>query len=282
LLRKIRERANAYQTGIHLHCVESPYQREFGYRHYGKSTIDHLNDVGILGADTSLGHAVWLTDRDMEICADTGTSVCHNASSNLRLRVGILPAARLLEKGVNVSIGMDGTTINDDEDMLAELRLVAKLHGLPRGLEHTPCPTSFDVLRMGTVNGARSVGMADSIGKLERGRKADIVLVDYPAASGPYLDPRVHVVDTLLYRARAMDVDTVLIDGDVVLRDSKLTRIDEKKLIDDLVASAEADPDPVIRRWWDALTELRPYVAKFYERWDTPEYSPCYSTNSLA
>ena len=143
----------------------------------------------MLGPDVSLGHAVWLKDRDMEICAETGTSVCHNASSNLRLRVGILPAARMLEKGVNVSIGMDGTTLNDDEDMLQELRLVSKLHRAPRGLEYTACPTPFDVLTMGTVNGARSVTMESEIGKLEPGRKADVVLID-DAFARPYLDPR--------------------------------------------------------------------------------------------
>ena len=139
-----------------MHCLESPYQREFGFASYGKSTVEHLHELGMLGPDVSLGHAVWLKDRDMEICAETGTSVCHNASSNLRLRVGILPAARMLEKGVNVSIGMDGTTLNDDEDMLQELRLVSKLHRAPRGLEYTACPTPFDVLTMGTVNGVTS------------------------------------------------------------------------------------------------------------------------------
>src|SRR6185312_15403400 len=108
------------------------------------------------------------------------------AGSNLRLRVGILPAARLLEKGVNVSIGMDGTTLGDDEDMLAELRLVANLHRLPRGLEPTTCPTSSDVLTMGTVNGARTLGMEDAIGRLEPGRRADIVLVDLDAFTRPY------------------------------------------------------------------------------------------------
>src|SRR5262249_42004683 len=162
---------------------------EFGKQSYGTSTVEHLDELGILGPDVSLGHAVWLNDRDMEICAATGTSVCHNASSNLRLRVGILPAARMLEQGVNVSIGMDGTTLNDDDDMLQELRLVAKLHRVPRGLEHTPCPTSVDVLRMATVNGARSVTMESQIGKLEPGRKADVVLIE-DAFARPYLAPR--------------------------------------------------------------------------------------------
>ena len=282
LLRKIRERATAYGTGIHLHCVESPYQREFGFASYGRSTVEHLHEIGLLGPDVSLGHAVWLTDRDMEICAETGTSVCHNPSSNLRLRVGILPAARLLEKGVNVSIGMDGTTLNDDEDMLQELRLVAKLHRLPRGLEYTRCPDSHDVLRMATANGARSVTMPDDIGKLEAGRKADVVLVDYDAVAGPYLDPRIHVVDTVLHRARGLDVDTVLIDGEVVLRDGRFVRVDADDVTRRLAESAAQPLDPAKERWHSCLRELRPHVARFYERWETPAYDPVYSVNSRA
>jgi len=187
----------------------------------------------------------------------------------------------MLEKGVNVSIGMDGTTLNDDEDMLQELRLVSKLHRAPRGLEYTACPTPFDVLTMGTVNGARSVTMESEIGKLEPGRKADIVLID-DAFARPYLDPRPHLVDAILYRARGMDVDTVLIDGEVVLRGRKFTQVDEDAILRDLVASAQTAPDPKVRRWWEAMQELRPHVVRFYERWETPAYEPCYTFNSLA
>jgi 5-methylthioadenosine/S-adenosylhomocysteine deaminase len=280
LLRAIRERATTYGTGIHLHCLESPYQREFGRSSYVTSTVEHLHELGILGLDVSLGHAVWLTERDMEICAESGTSVCHNASSNLRLRCGILPAARMLEKGVNVSIGMDGTTLNDDEDMLQELRLVAKLHRAPRGLEYTACPTSADVLTMGTVNGARSVTMESQIGKLEPGRKADIVLIADEFAL-PYVDSRTQLVDAILYRARGQDVDTVLIDGEIVLAGGRFTKVDEAAILRDLIASAEAAPDPKVRRWWETLQDLRPHVVQFYERWETPDYTPVYTINSL-
>jgi cytosine/adenosine deaminase-related metal-dependent hydrolase len=175
---------------------------------------------------------------------------------------------------------MDGTTLNDDEDMLQELRLVAKLHRAPRGLEHTPCPTSVDVLRMATVNGARSVTMESQIGKLEPGRKADVVLIE-DAFARPYLDPRTELVDAILYRARGLDVDTVLIDGEVVLRGGQFTRVDEEEVLRGLAASAAADPDAKTKRWHEALQELRPHVARFYERWDTPAYEPCYTVNSL-
>ena len=281
LLREIRERATGWEMAIHLHCLESPYQREFGRSSYGESTVEHLDRMRFLGPDVSFGHAVWLTETDMSICADTGTSVCHNASSNLRLRVGILPAALLLEKGVNVSIGMDGTALNDDEDMLQELRLVAKLHRLPRGIPHVACPTSFDVLRMGTANGARSLSMDRAIGKLEEGYKADIVLVDSDPFVKPYLDPRVNIVDALLYRARGMDVDTVLIDGAVVLRERSFVDLDENEILRSLVESAEAEPTQLTARWTKALQDLKPHVVRFYEDYERPAYEPCYTVNSL-
>lgn len=282
LLRQIRQTASERGLAIHLHCLESPYQREFGLRSYGESTVRHLRELDFLGPDVSFGHAVWLTEQDMDICADTGTSVCHNASSNLRLRVGILPAARMLEKGVNVSIGMDGTTLNDDEDMLQELRLVAKLHRLPRGLEYTRSPTSFDVLTMATANGARSLAMDSEIGKLEPGYKADVVLIDSDSFTKPYLDPRVHIVDAILYRARGVDVDTVLVDGEVVLHDKVFVGLDENEILRQLVATAEAEPTALTKRWMEAMQELKPHVVRFYEKWETPAYEPCYTVNSMS
>ena len=183
---------------------------------------------------------------------------------------------------MNVSIGMDGTTINDDEDMLNEMRLVAKLHRLPRHLEYTPCPTSFDVLSMATVNGGRSLAMESEIGKLEPGYKADAVLIDLDEVRSPYLDPRVHVVDAILYRARRQDVDTVLIDGEVVLKDGQFVNLDENKVVNELVASAETPLAAKTQEWFDILTEVAPHVVSFYERCDSPDYEPCYTIHSLA
>ena len=282
LLRRVRDVTTEYGMGIHLHCLESPYQREVGLASYGKSTVEHLEGLGLLGSDVSLGHGVWMTERDMDICAQTGASVCHNASSNLRLRVGIMAAARMLEKGVNVSIGMDGTTLNDDEDMLQEMRLVHKLGALPRGLEYAACPTSFDVLRMATVNGARSTTFGPSIGSLAPGKKADIVLIDGEPMRAPYLGAAVHVVDAVLHRARGMDVDTVLVGGEVVLRDKEFTKLDHASILAELCRSADLPPEPVTQRWMQATRDIRPHVAAFYKRWETPAYEPCYTVNSLS
>jgi 5-methylthioadenosine/S-adenosylhomocysteine deaminase len=281
LLQRLRKVATSYGAGLHLHSLESPYQREFGRRHYGTDTVEHLHGLGILGPDVSLAHAVWMTEREMEICAATGTSVCHNASSNLRLRCGVLPAALLLEKGVNVSIGMDGMGLNDDDDMLQELRLVARLHGLPRRLERLPCPTSADVLRMATVNGARSTTIGSSIGTLAPGAKADVVLLDLDAVAGAYLDPRTDVVDALVYRARGTHVDTVLVAGEVLLRDGRFTKLDEDEIVARLAENAAAAPTPHVARLLAVLDELRPHVHRLFTGWPEPDFQPAYVVDSL-
>jgi cytosine/adenosine deaminase-related metal-dependent hydrolase len=280
LLRRVRGEADDLDVLIHLHCLESPYQREYGHRVYGTGMLRHLHDLGFLDSRVSLAHAVWLSDEEMDICGATGTSVCHNPSSNLRLRVGILPLARLLEKGVNVSIGMDGTGINDNEDMLQELRLVAKLHRFTSELPPDPPPSSHDVLRMATANGARTLGADADIGVLEPGRKADVVLIDADRLRFPYLDPATDPVDAILYRALGVDVDTVLIDGEVVLRDGKFERWDADEIGERLAEAAATGPSDFHKRWSAALEELRPFIASFWEGWTGTPVRPYYRVNS--
>ncbi|MDQ3670367.1 MAG: amidohydrolase family protein, partial [Actinomycetota bacterium] len=281
LLRRLREVATGYGAGLHLHCLESPYQREFGRLSYGKGTVEHLHELGLLGPDVSLAHAVWMTEREGEICAATGTSVCHNASSNLRLRCGILPAAQLLEQGVNVSIGMDGMGLNDDDDMLQELRLVARLHGMPCRLERLGSPTAADVLRMATVNGARSTTIGPSIGTLEPGAKADIALLDLEAVGGVYVGPGADLLDLVLYRARGAHVDSVLVGGEVLLRDGCFTKVDEEGIIERLAENAAADAGPRVARLLEVLDELRPHVHHRFSDWPEPDFESAYVVNSL-
>jgi 5-methylthioadenosine/S-adenosylhomocysteine deaminase len=134
---------------------------------------------------------------------------------------------------------------------------------------------------MGTANGGRSLAMEEEIGKLEPGYKADVVLIDSEGFTKPYLDASVHIVDAVLYRARGMDVDTVLVDGDVVLRDRAFVNLDENEILSQLVASAEEEPSALQRRWNGVLEELKPHVVRFYADWETPAYEPCYTVNSM-
>ena len=164
--------------------------------------------------------------------AQAGTTVCHNASSNLRLKSGIAPVNAMLARGVNVAVGTDNVAINDDDDMLQEMRLVSKLHRQP-GID-APAVSSHQVLRMATINAAAPTFFHDQIGALEKGRRADIVLLNIDSIQEPYLDPGIHIVDALLYRGKAQHVDTVIIDGEVVLRAGVFTRISKEDVVKEL------------------------------------------------
>ena len=199
-LQRTKEYAARYQTGIHIHLVESFYQKEFGIRTWSKTPVAHLDELGFLGPEVSCAHSVWLTDADIELLARTNTTVCHNASSNLRLKNGVAPVNAMVSGGVNVAIGTDSTSINDDDDMLQEMRLVSKLHREPSIA--APAINSHQVLKMATLNAAQPTfsTRASGAGKGAAGRHG---------VTGPYFHrrtlsrPGIHVVDALLYRGKA-------------------------------------------------------------------------------
>lgn len=130
-LAAIKEYSDKYQAPMHMHLLETKYQAEYGRRRNGTSAVAHLRDVGLLGPLLTLGHGVWLSESDIDLVAESGTLICHNASSNLRLRSGIAPLNHFERRGVRVAIGMDEAGINDDRDMLQEMRLVLRLHRVP-------------------------------------------------------------------------------------------------------------------------------------------------------
>ena len=184
----------------------------------------------------SCAHSVWLTDGDIELLADAGTTVCHNPSSNLRLKNGIAPVNAMLAGGVNVAMGTDSTAINDDDDMLQEMRLASKLHRQP-GLKR-PAMDSHQALRLTTANAARPTGFDGRIGALGPGRYADMVLLDWDAMTAPYFegsgDPAADAVNAVVYRGKSAHVDTVLINGQVVLREGRSVIADEEAVTAEL------------------------------------------------
>lgn len=262
LLIGLRDLSKKYHTTIHIHLLETVYQKLFGLRAYGVTALEHLHDIGFLGPDVVCGHSVWVTDHDIEIMRDTQTCVCHNASSNLRLQSGIAPVLRFMDEGIRVAIGTDDPGINDDKDMFQEMRLVLRLHRVP-GVEYTP-PTSHQVFHMATVNGAHASGLGDSVGTLEKGKKADIVLLDLHHIEEPYLDPGVAIVDAVLHRGRGIDVDTVMVDGEIVMRDRQLTLINRKQFIQEMVKALDRPLHPYELERKKLGLELEPHLKRFY------------------
>ena len=277
-LQRTKEYATRYNTGVHIHMVESFYQKQYGIRTWGKTPVAHLKDLGFLGPELSCAHAVWLTDGDIDLLAESNTTICHNASSNLRLKNGVAPVNSMLAKGVTVAMGTDGCAINDDDDMIQEMRLVSKLHREPR--INDPAINSHQVLRMATISGATATTFNDQIGALEKGRRADVVLLDIAHILEPYLDPDISFIDALMFRAKAAYVDTVIIDGEVVLRGGKFTKINKEEIVNELKDRLARAVEPSVLETRRMAQRLTPYVEAFYHDWEGEKGLPHYLYNS--
>jgi cytosine/adenosine deaminase-related metal-dependent hydrolase len=278
LLVRMKELATQYRVGMHMHLLETVYQKLYSHRQFDTTPVRHLQDLGFLGPEVTLGHGVWLTDDDVDIVTAAGASICHNPSSNLRLRSGIAPLNAWLDNGVRVALGIDEAGINDDRDMLQEIRLALNLHRVP-GLEQR-VPTAAEVFHMATENGAHTTGFGTSIGALEVGRAADVVLVNLRNIEQPFLESGVPVLDALLHRGRSRDVDTVLVNGEVVMRDRSFRHIDKQAVLRQISASLSAPMAPGDARRQVVSRQLFPYVQAFYRDWLIEKGEPYYLRNS--
>ena len=276
LMQRIGERAEALDTRIQTHCNESFYEKLHGDRFYGCPSVLHLERLGVLSERFSIAHGVWLTRGEIDALARSGAGVSHNPSSNLRLRAGIAPLNALLESGVTTALGMDGTTINEDEDMFSELRLALRLNRVPH--YGAPVPSTEQLFWLATRGGARLMGKEDEIGRLRPGYRADLMVVDLERLSWPWLAPEVDPLELVLLRARRDDVRWVLVDGEVVLRDGALTRFDERVIADDLAEHLASQPLP--RKHAAIATRLRPHLEAWYRNWEAPPLKPYTTYNA--
>ena len=280
LLERIAEDAHEKGLGIHLHVLESPLERDHARQHYGTDCVSYLDAIGVRGKRVSFAHGTWLSEAEIERCAASGVSVCHNPSSNLRLRNGIAPVAHMIERGVNVALGMDSWGVNSDDDILSELRLAALLHRLPSRRRFGPGPDAFDLLRMLTVSGARAATFDDGLGRLCPGSPADAVLLDFERMAEPWLDDSVHPVEAFVHLAGARHIDTVIAAGEPLLHEGRFTKVDEEAVARELAAVASAPPSPAFQSFSGTLSELRPHVARHYADWPVDEEArPFHLTN---
>ena len=264
-LQRTRETALQYDTPVHMHLVESNYQKAFGLRTWGKTPVEHLQDLEFLGQGLSCAHAVWLTERDIDLLAGAGATVCHNASSNLRLKNGIAPVNPMLARGLNVAMGTDSTAINDDDDLLQEMRLVSKLHRQP-GIG-APAITSAQVLAMATANAAVPTGFAGEIGVLEPGRRADMLLVRLSDLEDPYLDADLPPLEAVLGRARAQDIASVIVNGEALTRDGVHQRVNKDDIRNELREQLARPIETQTLETRRMAARLRPYAEEFYRGW---------------
>jgi cytosine/adenosine deaminase-related metal-dependent hydrolase len=279
-LARLAETSRRFAVPLHMHLVETAYQKEYARRRSGGGTaVDHIAQFGLLGPHMTLGHGTWLNERDIDRLAETGTCVCHNCSSNFRLRSGVAALNMLEARGVTTAIGMDEAGINDDRDMLQEMRLVLRAHRVPGMADDVP--TTAQVLRMATAGGAATTPYGDRIGVLAPGRAADMVLIDWHQVAWPYLDEAMPLLDAVMQRAKTQGVRTVICNGEVIYADGRFTRVDRhaalQALHDDLT-KALAD-DEVERR--NLSKALLPHVKAFYAGYfDPSRHEPFYRPSS--
>ena len=261
-LRMAQDYAERYRVPLHVHLLETMFQKEYARRRTGTTAVRHLEALGLLGPHLTLGHGVWVTEDDMELIAATGTRICHNASSNLRLRSGVAPVNHYLKCGVPMALGLDEAGINDDKDILQEMRLVLRLHRVP-GMDDC-VPTPADVLRMATEHGAHTTPFGASLGTLEPGKAADVVVMNWRHIAYPYLDADVPVVDAVVQRARSHGVETVLVAGETILRDRRFTRVDKEAAEEELAQRLRAPltAEEAVRR--ELARRLFPHVRRYY------------------
>ena len=257
----------AEDTGapVHMHLLETPYQAEYARRRTGGSALQFIDRFGLVGPQLTIGHGVWMTGEDIELLSDRGGCLCHNCSSNLRLKSGTVDLNAFLARGVRVALGIDEAGINDDRDMLQEMRLALTLHR-PAGHD-ARSPGATDILRMATEHGAATTPFAGRIGRLSPGMAADIVLLDWAAVTGPWQDPAMPLIDVILRRAKAGCVETVIIGGETVYHEGSFTRVD-RQAIHEEISRALARPDTLeeasLRR---LASELMEPVRDFYSGW---------------
>jgi 5-methylthioadenosine/S-adenosylhomocysteine deaminase len=212
---------------VHTHASENLDEISMVEAATGKRNIEYLRDVGLTGPQVVLAHCVHLDDAEMEILRSTGSHVAHCPSSNLKLASGIARVAEMLERGVSVSLGADGAPCNNRLDMFTEMRTAALLQKVLHGPRSLPALTA---LRMATIHGARALGLADQLGSVEVGKRADLQLIDLDRL---HATPRPDPVSTIVYATEACDVETVIIDGRIVARDGELLAFKEQTVIDE-------------------------------------------------
>ena len=223
-LRKVVETARSVGAEIHMHLCETKGEVENIRRQYGKSPIAWANDAGVFDCGCLAAHCVWVDEAAMDIMAAKKVRVAHNPGSNLKLASGIAPLGRMLARGITVSLGTDGASSNNNLDILEEMHLAALIHKADT-LDPTAIPAERAV-RMLTEDGARALGYTD-IGKLEEGYKADITLID---RSGLHWYPRNDTLSLLAYAANSMDVDTVLVDGNILMKHKEFVTLDIERI----------------------------------------------------
>ena len=225
-IKAVNDLARQYDVGMHTHVAETESVTKLIKEQYGARYVTMLNSLEVLGPHFSSAHAVWLDEEEMDILAERNSPVVHCPVSNMYLGAGIAPVPEMLSRGITVALGTDGACCNNTLDMFETVKVASLLHKADR------CDPSAlsarEVIRMGTINGARLLGLEHEIGSIEVGKKADLILVKVDSSHTiPTFDPYA----TLVYSCRSSDVDTVIVDGNILMEGRAIQAFDEGSVL---------------------------------------------------
>jgi 5-methylthioadenosine/S-adenosylhomocysteine deaminase len=229
LLKKAFDIAQCRHVPLKIHLSETHSEVQEIKKRYQLTPVEHLAALGVLAPNLLACHCVVLTAEDISLLARYDVKVSHNPESNMKLASGIAPIPALLDSGVCVGLGTDGCASNNNLDLFLEMDTAAKLHKA-----QTLDPTVLDahtVLRMATIQGAKALGLGETTGSLEPGKKADVIVID---THKPHLTPMYHPISHLVYAARGSDVAATIINGRLVMENGRLLSLDLEKAMEDV------------------------------------------------
>ena len=229
ILKSAKNLSDKYNVPLHIHLSETEKEVNDIQKKYSLTPVEYLDSLGVLGDNVIAAHCVHLTEEDIQLIVQRKVGVAHDPESNMKLASGVAPIPDLLDAGVKIGLGTDGAASNNDLNMFEEMDTTAKLHKVFR---HDP--TVIDartVVEMATIGGARVLGLNDQIGSIEGGKKADIIIINLNKPhTVPLYNPYSHVV----YAIDGADVETVIIEGRIVMRNHKILTISEDEIIQDV------------------------------------------------
>lgn len=233
-LRKLTQSCKDRKIGQTIHLSESQAEMDSMAREKGTTPIQYVNALGVFDVPVIAAHCVYATDEDIRILSDRHVSVAVNPKSNMKLGNGFAPVQKFLEAGINVCLGTDGCGSNNSLNMFQEMNAAALVYkGANRRAQ---CVSAADVLKMATVNGAKAIGREGELGVIKEGAIADLILLNLDE---PQFIPANNIISGLVYSSTGSEVDTVIVDGEVLLRNRQLTTIDEKEVYEQCRRIAE-------------------------------------------
>ena len=235
---------------IHTHAGENKAQTRL-LSGFGGSEVIYLDRMGVLGKNLIIAHAIWLSEEEHDLLASSGTHVAHCPSANLKLASGFAPVPEMLDKKINIALGADGAPCNNNLDPFIEMRLAALIHKPRVGPTGMP---AAKVLEMITLGGARAAGLVEEIGSLEAGKKADLIVLNQDTAHAfPHIGS--HPAGRVVYAHQSQDVDTVIVDGCVLVSGGQLVHFDEREIL----RTAEDERSKLLQRLAESIrSELLP------------------------